>query len=227
MNSSKAKSAIINTGKGKKRKAETMTGTTESRMEEAYQILKKVAKPSESTTPDECSLYGELLATKLRSLDATSRGLAMLEIDRLLFRLRQQQNITYQAPQSSTAYNSCFGHQYLQPMGYPSTASHYPIPEQSRSSSATSQSLSSPHYSYQPDPVTSQTSHQPSPRYSHQISTPHSESSVSTPLISPLPLSESIVPSRNEQSYTQESHEDSCDANQDQDLDLGSYILLP
>lgn len=57
MNSSKAKSAIINTGKGKKRKAETMTGTTESRMEEAYQILKKVAKPSESTTPDECSLF--------------------------------------------------------------------------------------------------------------------------------------------------------------------------
>lgn len=201
-----------------------MTGTTETRMEEAYQILKKVAMPSESTTPDECSLYGELLATKLRSLDATTRELAMLEIDQLMFRIRQQKNYTYQAPQSSSAYNSWFG-QYLQPMGYPSTAPH-PIPEQSRSLSVTSQPQSSPHSSYQSDPVTPQSFQQPSPHYSHQVSTQYSTSSASTPLASPLPLSESRVPSRNEQSLTQESHEDSCEANKDQDLDLSSLMLL-
>lgn len=202
-----------------------MTGTTDTRMEEAYQILKKVAVSSESTTPDECSLYGELLATKLRSLDATNRELAMLEIDQLMFRLRHQKNYTYQAPQSSSAYNSLFG-QYLQPMGYPSTAPHYPIPEQSCSSSVTSQPQSSPHYSYQSHPETPQSSQQPSSHYSHQVSPQYSKSSASTPLASPLPLSETTVPSRHEQSLTQESHEDSCEANQDQDLDLSSYMLL-
>lgn len=54
-------------------------------MEDAFNILKKVsAEPSR----DECSLYAELLAKKLRDFDENTRELVMLEIDNYLYRLK-------------------------------------------------------------------------------------------------------------------------------------------
>lgn len=113
---STAKSAVVVGQKGKKRMAQTMAAN-ETRMEEAFQLLKKVAEP-ESTTWDECALYGELFATKLKSLDPSTRGIAMLEIGQLMFcHIHKQKYSFHQDPQSNIAYNPWAG----QPMGHPST----------------------------------------------------------------------------------------------------------
>lgn len=65
----------------KKRKASNIS-IIENRMEDAYNILKKVsAEPSR----DECSLYAEFLANKLRALDENTREIAMHEIDNYLY----------------------------------------------------------------------------------------------------------------------------------------------
>lgn len=60
-------------------------------------LKKKIAGP-ESSTPDECSLYGELLGTKLRSLDLFNGGIEMLEMDQLMFRHVHKQNYSFQDP---------------------------------------------------------------------------------------------------------------------------------
>ena len=60
-------------------------------MEEAYRILRKMC---ERPAKDECSLYAELLAKKLRALDDNKREIVMHEISDLLFRAKMQnQNI--------------------------------------------------------------------------------------------------------------------------------------
>lgn len=66
----------------------------ENRMEDAYNILKQVSvEPSR----DECSLYIELLEKKLRSLDESTREIAMLDIDNYLYRLKHNRNhLNYQ-----------------------------------------------------------------------------------------------------------------------------------
>lgn len=67
---------------GRKRKAPPL----EDNMEEAYHAF-TFAEPESS---DECSIYAELLAKKLRALDESTRGIAMLEIDHLMYRLKEK-----------------------------------------------------------------------------------------------------------------------------------------
>lgn len=133
--------------------------TTETRMEEAYQVLKKLA---ENETPsDECTLYGELLATKLRALDENIRAVAMLEIDTIMLRFKQQKNY----PSSSRIPTNPWFGQYFQPTGCPSTIS-YPHASQQSSSSSASTLLNhqpSPSYSYESNP---------SPQYSQSSAPP-------------------------------------------------------
>jgi hypothetical protein len=61
--------------------------TVEARVEEAYQILRKMC---ERPAKDECSLYAELLAKKLRALDDNKREIVMHEISDLLFHAKMQ-----------------------------------------------------------------------------------------------------------------------------------------
>lgn len=81
----------ISLGKRKKRKLQMMTNI-ENRMVEAYKVLKTFSK-TETTVPDECSLYAELLAKKLRALDENTREIAMLQIDHLIYRLKQTKDL--------------------------------------------------------------------------------------------------------------------------------------
>lgn len=68
--------------------------TVEQCMNEAHNYLKIIA---EKPRPDRSSLYADLLATKLRTLDDTTRQYAMLYIDNFLFTLSTQ-NITTHLP---------------------------------------------------------------------------------------------------------------------------------
>jgi len=61
--------------------------TVEDRVEEAYQILRKMC---ERPAKDEYSLYAELLAKKLRALDDNKREIVMHEISDLMFRAKMQ-----------------------------------------------------------------------------------------------------------------------------------------
>nr|CAI5861401.1 unnamed protein product [Callosobruchus analis] len=61
--------------KSRKGKIHMMTDI-DQKIEEAYNVFKTQTSP-----PDQCSLYGELLATKLGALDADTREMAMIEID--------------------------------------------------------------------------------------------------------------------------------------------------
>jgi hypothetical protein len=61
--------------------------TVEDRVEKAYQILRKMC---ERPDKDECSLYAELLAKKLRALDENKREIVMHEISDLMFRAKMQ-----------------------------------------------------------------------------------------------------------------------------------------
>jgi hypothetical protein len=61
--------------------------TVEDRVEEAYQILRKMC---ERPAKDECSLYAELLANKLRVLDGNKREIVRHEISDLMFRAKMQ-----------------------------------------------------------------------------------------------------------------------------------------
>ena len=63
--------------------------TVEDRVEEAYRILRKMC---ERPAKDECSLYAELLAKKLRALDDNKREIVMHEISDLLFRAKMQKS---------------------------------------------------------------------------------------------------------------------------------------
>jgi hypothetical protein len=75
--------------------------TVEDRVEEAYRILRKMC---ESPAKDECSLYAELLAKKLRALDDNKREIVMHEISDLMFRAKMQnQNIRSLASPHSSA----------------------------------------------------------------------------------------------------------------------------
>lgn len=64
-------------------------------MKEALNILKSVANESSNPTArDECDLYGDLLASKLRTLPEKSRTMLMLEIDNLYIRYKFNCNPT-------------------------------------------------------------------------------------------------------------------------------------
>jgi len=178
----------------KKRKASNIS-IIENRMEDAYNILKKVsAEPSR----DECSLYAELLANKLRALDENTRETAMHEIDNYLYGLKRNQNqLRHQnnpIPINSTQTHSPYPHTFQTyssqslhnqlPIEY-STLPSGPGPSQ-ENVCASPQDLTSHHqgfsYSYQPEYSTSSNSQ------SSQI--PHSRSPISPDYSIPSPHSQ-------------------------------------
>lgn len=59
----------------------------QNQMEKAYRMFKNV---SEKPDEDECSLYAELIAKKLRALDENTREIVMHEINNLMFHARMQ-----------------------------------------------------------------------------------------------------------------------------------------
>lgn len=59
----------------------------EERVEKAYQILRKMC---ERPDKDECSLYAELIAKKLRALEENKREIVKHEISDLMFRAKMQ-----------------------------------------------------------------------------------------------------------------------------------------
>nr|CAH7743612.1 unnamed protein product [Callosobruchus chinensis] len=97
----------------------------EKKMDEAYKYFKQLTqKPNQ----DECSLYTELLCKKLRGMQEKTREIAMLEIDKLIFQLKQWeiQGLTShsQTPiTTSGPYQSQHSHYQHQP---PSLTFHPP-----------------------------------------------------------------------------------------------------
>lgn len=75
--------------------------TAEDRVGKAYQILRNVC---ERPDRDECSLYAQLLAKRLRALDENKREIVTHEINNLMFRAKMQnQNfLSLSSPYSST-----------------------------------------------------------------------------------------------------------------------------
>lgn len=79
----------------------------EKRLDDAYNHLKKA---SEKPKKDKCSLFCELLEKKLEELDEYTQDFAMLEIDKIVYGLKQQRyasklhNTQFNVP-SSTIYN--------------------------------------------------------------------------------------------------------------------------
>jgi hypothetical protein len=61
--------------------------TAEDLEEEAFHILRKMC---ERPAKDECSLYAELLAKRLRAIDDNKREIVMHEISDLMFRAKMQ-----------------------------------------------------------------------------------------------------------------------------------------
>ena len=60
--------------------------TVEDRVEDSYRILRNMCERPK----DECSLYAELLAKKLRALEDNKREVVMHEISDLMFRAKMQ-----------------------------------------------------------------------------------------------------------------------------------------
>lgn len=56
---------------------------------QAYKFFKQM---TETPAKDECSLYTDLLCSKLRTFDEKKREIAMIEIDNVMFRLKHLEN---------------------------------------------------------------------------------------------------------------------------------------
>jgi hypothetical protein len=91
----------VERGSSRKRRGAEIE-TVEDRVEKAYQILRKMC---ERPDKDECSLYAELLAKKLRALDENKRDIVMHEISDLMFRakMQNQNSLSPPSPYSSAA----------------------------------------------------------------------------------------------------------------------------
>lgn len=166
--------ALADGGTTRKRK-ELKMETIHSRMEEAYRILKNV---SEKPDKDECSLYAELLAKKLRALDENTREIVMHEINNLMFhaKMRKRNPQSLQAPFSghpgglysaTPAVDTYNNHSF----SFPQHNSHISVPNHSSQPSPGNSAYSpysqpysgnsSPAQSYysQPSPGNASTSH--------------------------------------------------------------------
>lgn len=166
--------ALADGGTTRKRKGLKME-TIHSRMEEAYRILKNV---SEKPDKDECSLYAELLAKKLRALDENTREIVMHEINNLMFhaKMRKRNPQSLQAPFSGHPGGLCSTTPAVEtynnhPFSFPQHNSHISVPNHSSQSSPGNSAYSpysqpysgnsSPAQSYysQPSPGNASTSH--------------------------------------------------------------------
>jgi hypothetical protein len=106
-------------------------------MNEAHNYLKTLA---EKPKPDQSSLYADLLATKLRTLDDTTRQYAMLYIDNFLYTLSTQ-NITKHPPLQLNVSN----HSGIPPLPCP-------FPTISNFQRNTTENLFHPNHSPSPSP---------------------------------------------------------------------------
>lgn len=75
-------------------------------MDDAYSIMKKACESIQEKEIDECSLYTDLLAVKLRALDENTRDILMHDIDNLYFRAKYSNNINSQQQLNNRNPNS-------------------------------------------------------------------------------------------------------------------------
>lgn len=61
-------------------------------MDEAFNILKSIAQPTYHDDEDECSIFGKLVAKKMRTLTEERRDLMMIKINQLFYDERQEYN---------------------------------------------------------------------------------------------------------------------------------------
>lgn len=79
-------------------------GTLEKKIDEVYNILNaSTQREGNINAKDECAIYGELTASKLRKLDETTRDYVMNQIDNFLFKAKtlrtaQQHNLHFECP---------------------------------------------------------------------------------------------------------------------------------
>ncbi|CAH1960216.1 unnamed protein product [Acanthoscelides obtectus] len=162
----------------------------ENKMNEAYDYIKQMTQKPQ-IPQDECSLYTQLLCKKLRGLPENTREIAMLEIDRLIFNLKQKElssnphaQILINPPQPTNFGHS--GNLYYQP----STSYHpYPSPQQSPTYHPSPSSQSSPNYHPSPSPQQSPTYH-PSPSSQSSPNYHPSPSPQPSPTYHPSPSSQ-------------------------------------
>lgn len=102
-NANNTQKVLAQRGSSRKRRGMKME-TAEDRVEKAYQILRNMCERPK----DECSLYAELLANKLRALDEKTREIVMHEISDLMFRakMRNQTFRSLSSPYSSALHST-------------------------------------------------------------------------------------------------------------------------
>lgn len=98
-------------------------------MDEAYNYFKQMNRKPEQ---DECSLYTELLCKKLRGLQEKTREIAMLEIDKLIFHLKQNEMLIQSSSHSEIQIPSA-SFQQSQPFNYQHFHELRPIQQPHRS----------------------------------------------------------------------------------------------
>lgn len=96
-------------------------------MDDAYSLMKKVCEqPINIPEKDECSLYADLLAIKLRSFDENTRGILMHEIDRLIFSAKYQNQVPSQLNYFPQPVKSFGNNKSSNTSMYTNNASTYP-----------------------------------------------------------------------------------------------------
>lgn len=78
-----------------KKKKNSQDEKLRQRMDEAFSILKTSAQ-KEDNIKDDCDIYGELLATKLRKMDERTRDIAMNRIDNMIFEIKMNPPLSYE-----------------------------------------------------------------------------------------------------------------------------------
>lgn len=100
-----------------KKKKRQLQATSEERAEEAYAYLVKKRREGtlDKKQKDECDIFGELIAAKLKSLDHYTRQFVMNDINNLMFRatinktrvLQESQHSNFvHSPQEFTDYSN-------------------------------------------------------------------------------------------------------------------------
>lgn len=85
----------------------TCQNSSEKRMDEAFQILTSAANKRQDPQKDECDLYGDLLAKKLRRYNEDEREEIMLEIDSMLLKRKKKKSVmSTPVPTPSPTYSN-------------------------------------------------------------------------------------------------------------------------
>lgn len=104
---SKTNSKAISTKSGEIKRKRVDTVMPERRMDEAFHILKNISDRSKPVNEkDECDIYAELLAKKLRQIDESNRLVVMHRIDNLIFEYRMNNAISISTASCSSSPQS-------------------------------------------------------------------------------------------------------------------------